>query len=279
MDKGLRLVEPLGVELIPKESDFLSSSEGFYLVILFKGRASFSVDFVRYESNGMGIMFLSPYQTVKWHLLDAPSLLALKFHGDFYCIEYHRQEVSCNGLLFNNLYGRPFLCVDETVFQEVYDIVNKIAGIRNSMQRIDVPVLRSYLQLILAISSREKQAEMGKSELEILKSSIVGFPDLLENNFLKNREVSFYAQHYGLSIGAFSKKVRRLFNRPPSKLIEERLVLEAKKLLHMSYRSNKEIARELGFSDEFYFSRFFKKAVGFSPKIFRKNTGFSVMAK
>ena len=68
-----------------------------------------------------------------------------------------------------------------------------------------------------------------------------------------------------MSIHNFSKKVKLVFDKPPSKLIKERLVLESKRRLHLTFSSIKQIANELGFKDEFYFSRFFKKEVGF-PK-------------
>lgn len=57
------------------------------------------------------------------------------------------------------------------------------------------------------------------------------------------------------------------------------MILEAKKEIHLTYKSIKEIARDLGFEDEFYFSRYFKKKVGVSPKTFREQVGVSIVAK
>ena len=74
-------------------------------------------------------------------------------------------------------------------------------------------------------------------------------------------------------------QVKKQYGKTPSKLIRERLTLEAKRLLHLTYKSIKEIAHELGFNDEFYFSRYFKKEVGVSPKVFREKVGISIAAK
>jgi AraC family transcriptional activator of pobA len=61
-------------------------------------------------------------------------------------------------------------------------------------------------------------------------------------------------------------------------LISERLIFEAKKQLHLTKQSIKEIAYNLQFEDEFYFSRVFKKFTKVSPKVFRAKTGISVVA-
>jgi AraC-like DNA-binding protein len=53
-------------------------------------------------------------------------------------------------------------------------------------------------------------------------------------------------------------------------VIQERLILEAKRLFHYTDKSAKEIAQELGFEDAAHFSRFFKNHMNVSPSDFRK---------
>ena len=131
--------------------------------------------------------------------------------------------------------------------------------------------------MILALSSREKQLQNETSSLKITDS--LNFSNLLESYFIRERSVAFYAEYYHLSVDAFSKKIKKNYGKSPSKLIQERLILEAKKQIHLTYKSIKEIARDFGFEDEFYFSRYFKKEVGISPKKFREQVGISIVAK
>ena len=56
------------------------------------------------------------------------------------------------------------------------------------------------------------------------------------------------------------------------------MILEAKKQLHLTRQSIKEIAYNLKFQDEFYFSRVFKKVAKVSPQTFRDKTGISMVA-
>nr|WP_262915618.1 helix-turn-helix domain-containing protein [Niabella ginsengisoli] len=149
-----------------------------------------------------------------------------------------------------------------------------------SQNRFDHSILKTYLQLILALCSREKQKQIENlADVEDGIEATANFQSILEVFFLQSKDVSFYAAKEGISTSAFSKKIKHRFGKSPSKLIQERVALEAKKLLHLTTDPIKEIAARLNFDDEFYFSRYFKKQVGVSPKQFRERVGISIVAK
>lgn len=270
----------LQIETISSFSSFQEKNTPYYGIVLLDGHASFTLDFNTYECNGKTIFFLSPFQLLQWHFNTSSVSYLLQFHGDFYCIEYHKDEVACNGILFNNIYEKPYIPVPNTVYEDIVRIFLKIKELENTTLSYDLSVVKSYLQLILALSSREKQKAMQPQPVpKTGTNTITYFKTLLEEHFMVKREVSFYAGQYGLAPPTFSKKIKQHFGKTPSLLIRERLTLEAKKQLHLTYKSIKEIANDLGFEDEFYFSRYFKKEVGVSPKIFREKTGISIAAK
>ena len=150
----------------------------------------------------------------------------------------------------------------------------------DAQDEFSLSILRTYLQLILAIASKEKSELMKKIEPKIKENQeLKDFQKLLEKEFIENRSVSFYAEKFGLNASSFSKKIKNLYGISPSVLIRERVVLEAKKMLHLTQNPIKKIALDLSFSDEFYFSRYFKKEVGVSPQQFRDKVGISIVAK
>lgn len=254
-------------------------NEPTYFIALIDGDSSFSLDFNEYDIQGKNVLFLSPYQQLNWGSKNLKSIRFLQFHGDFYCIEYHKAEVACNGILFNNIYDKPYIAVNNILFDEISTLFDKVQKNGNAGTNYDLSVVRSYLQLILALSSREKQIDSKNIKILSNKSDILNFKAMLDTSFATSKSVSFYAEQYGLSVNVFSKKVKKHYGKVPSKLIQERLTLEAKKLLHLTYKSIKEISAELGFEDEFYFSRYFKKEVGVSPKTFREKVGISIVAE
>jgi AraC family transcriptional activator of pobA len=83
-----------------------------------------------------------------------------------------------------------------------------------------------------------------------------------------------YAGLLHISAKALNKVSKAKFNKTLSDLIAERIIVEAKRELYLTSKPVKQVAFELGFNDEFYFSRFFKKNVAVSPQVFRDTVGF-----
>lgn len=249
-----------------------------YHIFLFNGNGKIIVDFTEYNFTGKTVFFSSPFQNIQILSENQIEVEVLNFHGDFYCIEFHKKEVACNGLLFNNIYLFPHFSLTEEVYQEISDYFSKIQEV-NHHEDFSGSVLQSYLQLILAISSREKNKllpdkEIIKDDFNELKS----FQNLVEEHFILEKNLSFYADLLHVTSNTLSKKIKSKFNKTPSQIIQERVILEAKKQIHLTRKSIKEIGVELNFNDEFHFSKYFKKYVGISPTQFRKETGISIVA-
>ena len=246
-----------------KGADFIApDASSRYHIVLFRGPGSFSLDFTRYTfSEGNTVLFFSPFQTFLWLGDSSMDMRVLTFHGDFYCIEYHKKEVACNGLLFNNIYLYPHIAVSDAEYEELSMLLDKMEKEATEAEAtFSDAVLKAYLQLLLALCSREKKKQLEQEQVGFaLNKEMTDIQQLLDARFLTERSVAFYASSLALSPGAFTKKTRMLFGKTPTRLIQDRVVLEAKKLLHLTHKPIKEIAAILHFDDEFYFSRYFKK--------------------
>ncbi|MEO6686333.1 MAG: AraC family transcriptional regulator, partial [Dyadobacter sp.] len=93
---------------------------------------------------------------------------------------------------------------------------------------------------------------------------------LLETNITTLKSVSQYAQLLNLSVYQLNTITKASVGKTAMDLINEQIILEAKRYLLATPSQIKDIAWHLGYEDTSYFIRFFKNHTGYSPDAFRK---------
>ncbi|MEO8116694.1 MAG: AraC family transcriptional regulator, partial [Bacteroidota bacterium] len=97
------------------------------------------------------------------------------------------------------------------------------------------------------------------------------FIELISTHITTHKQVSQYADLLNLSTYQVNSITKASVGKLASELINEQIVLEAKRYLLATHNQVKDIADHLGYEDISYFIRFFKKQTGYSPESFRKN--------
>jgi AraC family transcriptional regulator, transcriptional activator of pobA len=123
--------------------------------------------------------------------------------------------------------------------------------------------------LLWAQRWREGQLEEGgasRTDLQLFQR----FDELLERDFATNHDAGHYAAELGVTTGTLSRLLTKLTGRSTKQVILDRVILEAVRLLRFSDLQVKEIADRLGFSDQFGFSKAFKRQRGEAPADFRR---------
>ena len=93
---------------------------------------------------------------------------------------------------------------------------------------------------------------------------------MIETHFLDHLGVADYADLLGISATHLSRVARRASGLPASRIIQERILHEARRNLIYTNMPAAQIAYALGFSDPAYFNRFFARSTGLPPAEFRK---------
>jgi AraC family transcriptional activator of pobA len=128
-------------------------------------------------------------------------------------------------------------------------------------------LLISLLVEVLRLAHRQNaDSHVRGPQVEI----VARFRAEVEKGFRQPAEVSDYAQRLGLSAARLRAACLQVARKSPRKMIEERLLLEAKRMLLYSNMTVSEAAYYLGFDDPAYFSRVFRRNAGHSPRAFRK---------
>tara|TARA_R110002073_G_scaffold57778_4_gene146689 strand:+ start:97248 stop:98096 length:849 start_codon:yes stop_codon:yes gene_type:complete len=235
-----------------------------------EGKGSYTIDFESYNFESNVLFFLSPGQVFSVDSEKIKEAYKITFVRDFYCIQTHDKEVSCNGVLFNNIYEAPFVkpCAADTVKLDF--IVQSLIEEFQHEETAQYDMLQAYLKQFIVLAVRIKKEDYqlkDDTETKLFKD----FSTLVDINFKKEHTVSYYAERLGLSPKSISKHFQKIGAVTPSDYLKNRLVLEAKRQLIYSNSSVKQIAYDLGFNDPAYFTRFFTKIAAVSPLQFKKD--------
>lgn len=272
----------LAFKILPFEDntwfDHTQRNNYYSMIWLQQGSATLKADFSNYAVHANQLLSFSPYQP--FMLQDAKQLagIAVFFHPDFFCIIKHHAEVACNGVLFNNIYQPPFVTIDAAAKEKFLHLIEQMKAEILLPGLAQTELLISYLKIFLINASRlkaeqhaeVKEAVSDKKEPFVLQS----LKEAIENNYREKHTASDYAVLLNITPRALAKITKTHLNKTLTDLIAERIVIEAKRELYLTNKPVKQIAYELGYEDEYYFSRFFKKNADVSPQIYRDTVGF-----
>jgi AraC family transcriptional activator of pobA len=99
------------------------------------------------------------------------------------------------------------------------------------------------------------------------------FSSLIDAHFAEQHPVSWYARRLGITAAHLNALCRQKAGKSALELVHERTLLEAKRNLVYTSMAISVVSYTVGFSDPAYFTRFFKRETGMSPKEFRKRAG------
>jgi AraC-like DNA-binding protein len=94
--------------------------------------------------------------------------------------------------------------------------------------------------------------------------------DLIEKDYRTSHEVAYYAGKMGVQNRKLTYICQLFSGKGAKELIDQRIMSESKRFLQFSNLSVKEIAGRLNYSDQYQFSKFFKKHAGVSPVAYRE---------
>ena len=256
--------------------DHLQRNNYYSLIWVTEGAGKLKTDFSEYSFEENSLFAFTPYQPFMFSS-NLVKGIAIYFHADFFCIHKHQTEVTCNGVLFNNIYQRPFVFVDKELRGTLHKIVEQIRLEMQNPGLAQYELLISYMKIFLIAASRSKlQQQPQETALKEEKEPLIlqNLKEAIEKDFKSKHTPGDYAVLLNISPNALARITKSYFNKTLTDLITERIIIEAKRELYLTNKTVKEVAWELGYEDEYYFSRFFKKNVNISPQIYRQTVGF-----
>jgi AraC family transcriptional regulator, transcriptional activator of pobA len=260
--------------------DHIQRNNYYSIIWVTAGKGKVKADFAEYDFAENSLFAFSPYQPFMFSSTEKISGVTIHFHPDFFCIHKHHSEVSCNGVLFNNIYAPPITLIDEVTATTFEMLIGQMKTEMQNPALAQYELLVSYLKIFLITASRLKttQEPIALQLMSDIKEPFIlqNLKDAIEKDFKIKHSPSDYADTLNISAKALAKITKTYFNKTLTDLISERIIIEAKRELYLTNKAIKEIAYELGYDDEHYFSRFFKNNAEVSPQMYRETVGFGV---
>ena len=262
--------------------DHLCRFNYYSLVWVRAGTGTLRADFAEYPFGPDELLCFSPYQPFMLHGASADvQLSAVQFHPDFFCIIKHQAEVACHGVLFNNIYQPPVVRLAGADAERLAATVALLETELRQPALAQHELLVAQLKMLLIQASRLKVGQHAGAADSAARAHpgrpayvLQQLRDHIETHYRRTHRPADYAALLHLTPKALGRLTRQHFRKTPSDLIQERLVIEAKRELYLTDKPVQEIAWALGFEDEYYFSRLFKSRADVSPTLYRQTVGF-----
>ena len=249
-------------------SQDLHRHDFYFILAVCKGKGIHAIDFVEHPVTTNSIFFMRPGQV---HSLQ------LKAGSEGYLLEFSKnfQFLSANigNELLRKAANRNYCQLDKTGNGTLCTILQTMLDEYRSRQEGYENVIKATLEIFLIQYLRYRQSNQSDNIKAITyqQEKLQEFLDLLEVNISSKKQASAYADMVSLSPFQLNSITKNLLGKTVAELIEDQILLEAKRHLLATPNQVNQIAFQLGYEDVSYFIRFFKKLTGHTPEAFRKN--------
>ena len=152
---------------------------------------------------------------------------------------------------------------------EFYKFIwNKIPRVHGDYGKSELNgLLLSIFYEVLSVC--KERYTYGKFKRTRNEETFYKFYSLIEKEYCRERSVVYFADRLCISPKHLSMVVKKVSGRTASDWIDDYVILQAKQLLRSSSLTIQEVSRELNFSNQSFFGKYFKKHVGMSPSEYR----------
>ena len=231
--------------------------------LLENGTVSIEIDFQKYKINRSSVLYMHPNQVHRIIGLENVTVSSWAINNENLNPQYLK-------LLEEITPAKPL-----SLNKETFSIISEAVSLcLKFFERKDDKLYHSLLTdscnaLVALVTSQYLELSESTDKLSRFEIVTKAFKEILEHNYITAKRPTEYARKLNISAPYLNECVKNKTGYCVSHHIQQRIILEAKRLLYHSDKSVKEIAAELGFDDYPYFSRFFNKVSGMTALTFR----------
>lgn len=238
----------------------------FFMMIITRGKGNHVIDFVPYTVSGHSIFIMRPGQVHHLSLKAGSEGFLIEFKPEFY-----QPKNTMSSAQWRRLTGRGCYKLSPAKFEFLKAQLGAMLDEFSSRHEGYEAAIRAYLDIFIIELLRSGHsgatATMPASKHHV---QVDQFLDLVESNFIREKQAARYAGMMNISMYQLNSITQKAYGKSATELINDHILLEAKRYLLASSNLVNQIAYLLGYDDVSYFIRFFRKHTGQTPDNFRR---------
>lgn len=175
-------------------------------------------------------------------------------------------EIALNTNDLNFFYTVPFLILNETTINWIVRLFELLEEELNEIEHINAIAISLFQSILLKTIRTENTSAKALSRVSFISFH---FRELVHKNHIKHKNISFYSDSLKISDNYLNKCIKETTGKAPKQWINEISILHSQIMLQDSSKEIAEITFELNYQSPSYFSRLFKKVIGYSPSEYR----------
>jgi AraC family transcriptional activator of pobA len=252
------------------------SRKDFYKICLTTGKSIIHYADRSFETNGTVLFFGNPHIPYSWETVSATYKGYTCLFSEEFLKSSDRSESLQQSPLFK-IGGTPILKITDKQRKFLNTIFQKMIEEQQTNYTFKDDLMRNYINLIIH-EALKLQPSVNFSQHKNASSRIASlFLELLERQFpvettdhpLQLKTANDFAKRLSVHVNHLNRAVKEITGRSTTAHISERIITEAKALLHYTDWAISEIAYALGFEYPTYFNNYFKRMTGTAPSSFR----------
>ncbi len=241
-----------------------------HLIYITEGIGRHFIDFNHHPCQEGSFIFVNRHQVHAFDTENRPNGLLILFTQEFMDSIYTHIRVPVYASGFYAAAESPILTTGQALKNSCELLLSEIKKI-TGRQKHDETILKLLFMALLLKLHRDKPAIYSGPISEPCRTQFETFISILEENFKSVKDATIYAKMIGMSYKALNKLCKQAVNRTPKQLIDEHIILEAKRKLAIGNIQITQLAYELGFDEVGNFAKYFRKHTLLTPSQFQAN--------
>jgi AraC-like DNA-binding protein len=265
--KGTEIDKPERLSGIPMRIDH------FVIVLALEGaHAHIRINLIDYHIEKNGLIVVPPNVIHEFTETENNDFIAIGFSPDFFAnVSINRKKV--DGFTFFSSNSNPHFQLSDEEAAVLYQLMLLLydRDHAETAHPFKDEVIHHAFNLFMYELAALVEKHRGKLDFKLTRKEdiLLSFLKVLPEHFKEERSVQFYANLLFITPKHLTKTIKELTTKTCGEFIDDMVIMEAKVLLNDSSLSIGNVADTLHFSDQFFFSKFFKNQTGLTPTEYR----------